>query len=60
MRLDQAELAQLARVSRGTIVHLERDSGWSPNGNVMAAVARALGCDLGEVFWSEATAEDVA
>lgn len=60
MRLDQTELAEMANVSRGTIVNLERDNGWSPNGNVMAAVARALGCDLGELFWSEATTEDVA
>lgn len=54
--MSQRELGRLTGLSRQTLSAIERNDGYSPNGNVMVRLAEALGTPLQELFWSEPSA----
>ncbi|WP_099088122.1 helix-turn-helix transcriptional regulator [Weissella cibaria] len=50
--ITQAELAQLASVTRQTISLIERDQ-FNPSISLAINIAKALGTDLNALFWED-------
>lgn len=51
LHLTQRELARRTGLSRQTLSAIERNDGYSPVARVMATIAEALDCSIGDLFW---------
>jgi len=59
LQLSVDDVADLAKVSRGTVYSLFKDPEYSPSVNKLVAVVKALGLKVCDVIDSEETVEAV-
>ena len=47
------ELAELAGISKPTLMMIERDNGWLPSSRNMLALCEALACDFHDIWYED-------